>query len=52
LKIHFIDEAAQDAGGLIREWFSMITEELLAKNHGPLIIILSYYFRLIFTLPH
>ncbi len=34
LKIHFIDESAQDAGGLIREWFSIIVEELLNPAFG------------------
>eukprot|EP00826_Nyctotherus_ovalis_P048465 TRINITY_DN5715_c0_g1_i10.p1 TRINITY_DN5715_c0_g1~~TRINITY_DN5715_c0_g1_i10.p1 ORF type:complete len:437 (-),score=141.74 TRINITY_DN5715_c0_g1_i10:154-1464(-) len=34
LKIHFIDEVCQDAGGLIREWFSVLTEELFATSFG------------------
>lgn len=35
IKIFFIDEEARDAGGVIREWLSLITENLLkpeAKN--------------------
>lgn len=35
IKIFFIDEEARDAGGVIREWLSLITEQLLkpeAKN--------------------
>jgi hypothetical protein len=35
IKIFFIDEEARDAGGVIREWLSIISEELLkpeAKN--------------------
>lgn len=35
IKIFFIDEDARDAGGVIREWLSIITEQLLkpeAKN--------------------
>eukprot|EP00826_Nyctotherus_ovalis_P039350 TRINITY_DN3782_c0_g1_i3.p1 TRINITY_DN3782_c0_g1~~TRINITY_DN3782_c0_g1_i3.p1 ORF type:complete len:430 (+),score=139.15 TRINITY_DN3782_c0_g1_i3:615-1904(+) len=34
IKIHFIDEAAHDAGGLIREWFSSVFEELLSMKLG------------------
>ena len=34
IKIHFIDEASQDAGGLIREWFSVLTEELFSPSSG------------------
>ena len=32
IKIHFIDEEAQDAGGLIKEWFSSVFEELLSDK--------------------
>jgi len=32
LSIHFIDELAEDAGGVIREWFSIITEELFNSS--------------------
>ena len=35
IKIFFIDEEARDAGGVIREWLSLVTEKLLlpeAKN--------------------
>lgn len=35
IKIFFIDEEARDAGGVIREWLSIVTQELLkpeAKN--------------------
>jgi hypothetical protein len=32
LNIHFIDELAEDAGGVIREWFSIITEELFKPS--------------------
>ena len=28
IKIHFVDEVCQDAGGLIRDWFSSVIEEL------------------------
>jgi hypothetical protein len=34
LKIHFVDEVCQDAGGLIRDWFSVLTEELFAEKFG------------------
>ena len=34
LKIHFVDEISQDAGGLVREWFSVLTEELFAFDFG------------------
>jgi len=34
IKIHFIDEICQDAGGLIREWFSVLTEELFNSDFG------------------
>jgi len=34
IRIHFIDEAAHDAGGLIREWFSSVFEELLSPKLG------------------
>ena len=30
---------AQDAGGLIREWFSIITDELFKKEHGLFLYI-------------
>lgn len=32
LKIHFIDESAHDAGGLIREWFTELIEFCLGQN--------------------
>ncbi len=32
IRIHFLDEICQDAGGLIREWFSLVTEELLSPQ--------------------
>ncbi len=34
IKVHFINEMAQDAGGLIREWFSVLLEELLNPSLG------------------
>ncbi len=34
IKIHFIDEICQDAGGLIREWFSVLIQELFAASFG------------------
>jgi len=34
LKIHFVDELCQDAGGLIREWFSVLIEELVSEKFG------------------
>ena len=34
IKILFINEEAQDAGGLIREWFSVLMEQLFAKESG------------------
>ena len=34
LKIHFLDEICQDAGGLIREWFTILTEELFSDEFG------------------
>ncbi len=34
IKIHFVDEMAQDAGGLIREWFSGIVEEIFRPAFG------------------
>lgn len=32
--IHFIDEIAQDAGGLIREWFTLIIEHIFLLETG------------------
>ncbi len=34
IKIHFMDEVCQDAGGLIREWFSILAEEIFAPTFG------------------
>ena len=34
LSIHFLDELAEDAGGLAREWFSLITEEIFNPDRG------------------
>eukprot|EP00826_Nyctotherus_ovalis_P048302 TRINITY_DN5669_c0_g2_i3.p1 TRINITY_DN5669_c0_g2~~TRINITY_DN5669_c0_g2_i3.p1 ORF type:complete len:405 (+),score=69.53 TRINITY_DN5669_c0_g2_i3:749-1963(+) len=34
IKIHFIDELCQDAGGLIREWFTMLIKELFKPKFG------------------
>lgn len=34
LKIYFLNEVCQDAGGLIREWFTILIEELFAPNLG------------------
>lgn len=34
IKINFVDEICQDAGGLIREWFSLVIEELFAPTFG------------------
>lgn len=34
LKIHFLNEVCQDAGGLIRDWFSVLTEELFDPKFG------------------
>ena len=34
IKIHFLNEICQDAGGLVREWFSVLIEELFdSKFH-------------------
>ena len=34
IKIHFMDEICQDVGGLIRDWFSVLIEELFAPSFG------------------
>lgn len=34
VKIHFIDELCQDAGGLIREWFTILIKELFTPKFG------------------
>ncbi len=34
IKIHFLNEVCQDAGGLIREWFSVLMEELFDPKFG------------------
>ena len=34
LKIYFINECSQDAGGLIREWFTILTEEFFSSKLG------------------
>eukprot|EP00826_Nyctotherus_ovalis_P052627 TRINITY_DN670_c0_g2_i1.p1 TRINITY_DN670_c0_g2~~TRINITY_DN670_c0_g2_i1.p1 ORF type:complete len:436 (+),score=87.30 TRINITY_DN670_c0_g2_i1:652-1959(+) len=34
VRIHFVDEIAQDAGGLIREWLAVLVEELFAESLG------------------
>ncbi len=34
VKIHFLNEVSQDAGGLIREWFSIVTEDLFDPRFG------------------
>lgn len=34
LKINYIEEVSQDAGGLIRDWFSMLIEGLFSPDFG------------------
>lgn len=34
IKIHFLNEICNDAGGLIREWFTILTEELFSPSFG------------------
>ena len=34
LYIHYVNEAGIDAGGLIREWFSLIFKDILNPDFG------------------
>lgn len=32
IKIHYIDEVAQDAGGIMREWITELTKDLFSEK--------------------
>ena len=34
IKIFYVNEVAQDAGGLMREWITELTKELFSENTG------------------
>lgn len=34
VRVHFVDEIAQDAGGLVREWLAVLVQELFAEALG------------------
>lgn len=34
IKIHYIDEVAQDAGGIMREWVTDLTKALFSESKG------------------
>ena len=34
LKVNFKNETTEDAGGMVREWFTVIMKELLNENLG------------------
>lgn len=42
VKIEFIgDEQANDAGGLMREWMSLVVKELVKPEHGRMLFAIS-----------